>query len=184
MTLIKSISGIRGTIHDNDNEGLCSKEIKKCIVQFYQWLLKINNNNQLTIIVGRDGRVSGQQILDLISKQALELNINVINLGLTTTPSVQVAILDKKCAGGIMVSASHNPHDWNGLKLLNYKGEFLSKSDSLDVFNFICNHKLKRAQVFKETEIQFVNYQDIHLSSILELVDVDIKKIKKKILRL
>ena len=127
MTLIKSISGIRGIIYDDDSEGLSTIEITNCVKQFIMWMNKKNPINNKIVALGRDGRVSGARICELIKSILISHGLNVLDLGLTTTPSVQLAIISENCVAGIMVSASHNPINWNGLKFLNKSGEFLSK---------------------------------------------------------
>ena len=183
MTLIKSVSGIRGTIHEDDSRGLSTKEIEKCVSQFIEWVISDNKNVENTIIVvGRDGRKSGQAILKFIINILVKNSISVIDLGLTTTPSVQMAITSENCRAGIMVSASHNPINWNGLKLLNDLGEFLTKHQAEKVFNYNLSNKkfsdLKTSH--KPIEIEVLDYKEKHISSILDLRDVDPKKIALK----
>ncbi|MBF25407.1 MAG: phosphoglucosamine mutase [Flavobacteriales bacterium] len=180
MTLIKSVSGIRGTIHDCDSQGLCTKEIDQCISQFIAWVVSENKNiNNIIIAVGRDGRTSGRRILDLIIKILIKKNIAVLNLGLTTTPSVQIAISSEKCFAGIMVSASHNPTNWNGLKLLNARGEFLNKQQSEEVFNYnLISNQLSNSSY--KAEVNYLDFKEKHISSILNLVDVNVNMIRLK----
>ena len=178
MVLIKSISGVRGTIHKNDDKGLSSVEIKKCIEQYAFWLEYDQNIkvDQQLIVVGRDGRTSGEKILKQISNILIKFNFNVLDLNLTTTPSVQMAIITEKCIGGIMVSASHNPINWNGLKFLNSEGEFLSKKQSEDFFNF----QIKIKSLLNYGTINSFDYKEKHISSILKLNDVDVESIRKR----
>ena len=178
MVLIKSISGVRGTINQNFSDGLSKNEIIHCTNQFIDWLIQeYSTCNQLfRIVIGRDGRISGVTILDILLKKIQEKGVDVINLGLTTTPSVQLAIQTEGCVGGMMVSASHNPMNWNGLKLLNNKGEFLSKTQSLQVFSksdFKKNISAK-GQVFD------LDYKAKHITSILNLKDINIDAVRKK----
>ncbi len=178
MVLIKSISGVRGTINQNFSDGLSKNEIIHCTNQFVDWLIQeYSDCNQLfRIVIGRDGRLSGVTILDIILKKIQEKGVDVINLGLTTTPSVQLAIQTEGCVGGVMVSASHNPMNWNGLKLLNNKGEFLSKMQSLQVFSKSDFKKTisSKGQVFD------LDYKEKHITSILNLKDINIDAIRKK----
>jgi len=181
MVLIKSISGVRGIIYEDDTKGLSSQEIKQCVNKFIDFTISSvkKDHNQITIVVGRDGRLSGQRISTFIISILINQSINVIDLGLTTTPSVQMAIDSEACSGGIMVSASHNPGNWNGLKLLNFKGEFLSKKEGDEVFN----HELSNScNTIKGTKgsIRYFDYKEKHINSIMNLVDVDLDAIKKK----
>ena len=177
MTLIKSISGIRGIIYDDDSEGLSTIEITNCVKQFIMWMNKKNHINNKIVALGRDGRVSGARICELIKSILISHGLNVLDLGLTTTPSVQLAIISEHCIAGIMVSASHNPISWNGLKFLNKSGEFLSKKNALEVFNFEINEQY---QSMKQGSVVTIDYKDKHIQSILDLNDVDVHKISSK----
>lgn len=126
MTLIKSISGIRGTIGGKVNEGLTPVDAVKFASAYGTWLKRNNTAKQLTVVIGRDARISGQMISDLVIATLSGLGINVVNLGLSTTPTVEVAVPMEQAHGGIILTASHNPKQWNALKLLNEKGEFIS----------------------------------------------------------
>ena len=181
MVLIKSISGVRGIIYKDDKQGLSTKEIIKCVNQFANYIIDNTKKspNQLSIVVGRDGRLSGLRIISLIIDRLVNHSINVIDLGLTTTPSVQMAVDSEKCVGGIMVSASHNPSNWNGLKFLNYKGEFLSKKEGTDIFNYECLNICDNIQRNKGFITQ-LNYKEHHIDSIIKLSDVNIDAIQKK----
>ena len=116
MVLIKSISGVRGTVDNNCYQGLSDFEVRNCVIQFAKVIVE-DPLNDSSIAVGRDGRSSGAHIINLVISTLTRLGINVLNLDLTTTPSVQLAIINEYCCGGIMISASHNPISWNGLKL-------------------------------------------------------------------
>ena len=137
MTLITSISGIRGTINDSNDICLSPDQIVKYSHLFGEWLKSNRNNNNMSIVIGRDARPTGHLISNIITSTLQMMGFVVIDLELTTTPTVQLAIIHENCDGGIMISASHNPIEWNGLKLLNNLGEFLSPSQSQEVFNFI-----------------------------------------------
>ena len=177
MTLIKSISGIRGIIYDNDSKGLSTNEITHCIKQFVMWVKNNNLSNKKSIALGRDGRLSGNSICNLIKDLLISYGLNVVDLGLTTTPSVQLAIVSEKCIAGIMVSASHNPINWNGLKFLNNNGEFLSKNQAEEVFNSSTDLKV---EFDNNASIVSINYMHKHIQSILKLVDVDVNRIVAK----
>jgi phosphomannomutase len=124
MTLIKSISGIRGTIGGKPNEGLSPLDIVKFTAAYGFWLKQ--NHPQVKVVIGRDARLSGEMVENIVSSTLVALGIDVINLGLSTTPTVEIAVPLEKAQGGIILTASHNPKQWNALKLLNYKGEFIS----------------------------------------------------------
>ena len=197
MTLIKSIAGVRGTIDTNDFEGLSTKEIIKCVDQFVSWLFKkyFNQSREISregphgiILIGRDGRKSGERISSLISERLRVFSFHVLDLGNTTTPSVQMAILTEHGIGGIMISASHNPGNWNGLKLLNVKGEFLSKKESEEVFNSEIKISIRgdRGYTYGKFEQlstgwgELLSYKEKHISSVLNLPQVDLVGIPEK----
>jgi phosphomannomutase len=147
MTLIKSISGIRGTIGGKPGKSLTPVDIVKFASAFGTWAQTRHNKSELKIIVGRDARKSGNMVNSLIITTLQSLGINIVDLGMATTPTVELAVTGTKADGGIIITASHNPAEWNALKLLNEKGEFLSAQDGMKVleiaasedFNFISN---------------------------------------------
>lgn len=177
MALIKSISGIRGTIGGKPGEGLSPVDVVKFTAAYGTWVLQQNNGN--TVVIGRDGRISGQLVRDLVVSTLNALGINVTDLGLTTTPTVEVAVPLEKAAGGIILTASHNPKEWNALKLLNNKGEFISGEEGKlvldiaeqDAFNFVSVDKLG-----KTTEND--TYLQKHIDAILNYDLVDVEAIK------
>ena len=124
MALIKSISGIRGTIGGKTNENLTPLDVVKFTAAYGSWLASQSKNNK--IVLGRDGRISGEMVSNLVTSTLISLGFNVIDLGLSTTPTVEMAVKFEDAAGGIILTASHNPKEWNALKLLNSKGEFIS----------------------------------------------------------
>ena len=129
MTLIKSISGIRGTIGGTVNEGLTPIDTVKFASAYGTWLKNKNPNKRLKVVIGRDARPSGQMVSDLVCSSLIGLGIDVVNLGLSTTPTVEIAVPLENADGGIILTASHNPKQWNALKLLNEKGEFISGAE-------------------------------------------------------
>ena len=133
MTLIKSISGIRGTIGGAAGEGLTPLDIVKFTSAYGTWAVRKTGKNK--IVVGRDARISGSMVNSLVSGTLQGLGIDVIDLGLSTTPTVEVAVPLEDAAGGIILTASHNPKQWNALKLLNHEGEFISDADGKEVLN-------------------------------------------------
>ncbi|WP_461138787.1 phosphoglucosamine mutase [Spirosoma pomorum] len=132
MALIKSISGIRGTIGGLSGDGLTPVDIIKFTAAFGQWLRQ-RHPNQATVIIGRDGRLSGEMVSRLVVGTLQGLGLDVVDLGLSTTPTVELAVVGEQAAGGIILTASHNPIQWNALKLLNEKGEFISAQDGEQV---------------------------------------------------
>ena len=127
MALIKSISGIRGTIGGVPGQNLTPQDIVECTAAFGTWLLQKGNSPK--VVIGRDARISGELVNALVTSTLQSLGIDVIDLGLTTTPTVEIAVPLEKASGGIILTASHNPAQWNALKLLNEKGEFISGKD-------------------------------------------------------
>lgn len=129
MTLIKSISGIRGTIGGSPGDGLTPVDAVKFASAYGTWLKTNSSSDKIKVVIGRDARISGKMISDLVCSTLCGLGIDVIDLGLSTTPTVEIAVPLEKANGGIILTASHNPKQWNALKLLNEKGEFISGSD-------------------------------------------------------
>jgi len=181
MALIKSISGIRGTIGGKIDENLTPLDAVKFASAYGCWLILRNSNLQkLIVIVGRDARISGKMINSLVANTLIGMGINVIDLGLSTTPTVEMTVKLQQANGGIIITASHNPKQWNALKLLNEKGEFLNADEG--------NHILKLA---KEGTYEFATIDDLgiyrknsnaiakHINEILKLKLVDVKAIKK-----
>jgi phosphomannomutase len=136
MALIKSISGIRGTIGGVPGESLSPLDIVRFAAAYGSWLLASSDGNK-KVVIGRDGRISGEMVQSLVVNTLLSLGIDVIDLGLSTTPTVEMAVVFEKAAGGIILTASHNPKEWNALKLLNHKGEFISGSDGAALLDIV-----------------------------------------------
>ena len=124
MALIKSISGIRGTIGEVPGENLTSADIARFTASFGKIILGEKRNAK--IVIGRDGRISGEMVRNIVVTNLIKLGIDVIDLGLSTTPTVELAVKMENADGGIIITASHNPKEWNALKLLNREGEFIS----------------------------------------------------------
>jgi phosphomannomutase len=133
MALIKSISGIRGTLGGKPGESLTPVDIVKFTAAFGSWIKMRNSGIDVSMVIGRDARRSGPMVSSLVITTLRSLGINVTDLGMATTPTVELAVTGTGAAGGIIVTASHNPAQWNALKLLNEKGEFLSASDGEEV---------------------------------------------------
>jgi phosphomannomutase len=179
MALIKSISGIRGTIGGKPGESLSPVDIVKFAAAFGTWVQLRHKKDSLKVIVGRDARKSGTMVNSLVITILRSLGIDVVDLGLATTPTVELSVIGSHADGGIIITASHNPAEWNALKLLNEKGEFLSALDGMKVleiaasedFNFISNN-LTGSLELDET------WGKKHIDLILALKLVDIKAIK------
>ena len=180
MTLIKSISGIRGTIGGKVNEGLTPVDAVKFSAAYGTWLQLHYPNERLKVVIGRDARISGQLIADLVIATLNGLGIDVINLGLSTTPTVEVAVPMENAHGGIILTASHNPKQWNALKLLNAKGEFISGNDGEKVLEIAENEDFNFASVDDLGTIIVDNsYMQKHIDAILDLPLVDKKAIEE-----
>lgn len=181
MTLIKSISGIRGTIGGKSGDGLSPVDIVKFTSAYAQWLKNKNvNQNKLKVILGRDARISGQMVSDLVCGTLAGYGIDVVNVGLSTTPTVEVAVTQLNAHGGIILTASHNPKQWNALKLLNEKGEFISAKDGEMLLEIAEKEDFNFAEVNHLGAVTSYpgGYINEHIQSILKLPLVDVEAIK------
>ena len=175
MTLIKSISGIRGTIGGLPGDTLSPLDIVKFTSAFGQWVKTHSDNPK--IVVGRDARPSGNMLNQLVCGTLIGLGIEVIDFGLSTTPTVEIGVTKEKAGGGIILTASHNPVEWNALKLLNQKGEFLSAADGHEILT-LAEGPIEYASVGQLGEYKVVdNYIDIHIEDIVNLPEVDVEAI-------
>lgn len=186
MSLIKSISGIRGTIGGEVGNNLTPIDAVKFASAYGSWLLKRNpNKSKLTVVIGRDARISGKMVSSLVANTLVGLGINVIDLGLSTTPTVEVAVPIENADGGIILTASHNPKQWNALKLLNENGEFLNGEEGNKILEIAESDDFLFAEVDDlGTYSKNTTYVEKHIDEVLklELVDVDaIKKAKFKV---
>lgn len=181
MTLIKSISGIRGTIGGMPDEGLTPLDIVKFTSAFGAWIKKRANKKEVSIVIGRDARISGEMVQHLVVGTLQGLGINVIDLGLSTTPTVEVAVTMENASGGIILTASHNPKQWNALKLLNEKGEFISATDGEEVLRMAAANEFEYANVDELGTYSVDNtYLDKHIHAVIDLPLVDVAAIKAK----
>jgi phosphomannomutase len=177
VALIKSISGIRGTIGGKPGDTLSPLDVVKFTAAFGSWL--IENTGQQKVVIGRDGRISGPMVSTLVSQTLMSMGIDVVDLGLSTTPTVEIAVTAEKAAGGIIITASHNPKEWNALKLLNNKGEFISGEDGIAVLNKAEKENFVFAPVDRIGKYTTDNtYLKKHLDLILKLDLVDIAKVE------
>ncbi len=180
MTLIKSISGIRGTIGGNTNDNLTPVDAVKFAAAYGTWLKSYANKKHLKVVIGRDARLSGEMIQNLVVSTLVGLGIDVIDLGLSTTPTVEIAVPLEKADGGIILTASHNPKQWNALKLLNERGEFLDAEQGAKILALAEKEDFEFAEVDNLGEItKNDSYIDIHIDEVLELPLVDAETIKK-----
>jgi phosphomannomutase len=181
MTLIKSISGIRGTIGGKTADNLTPIDTVKFASAYGAFIKNRNpNKEKITVVVGRDARISGKMISSLVANTLVGLGINVIDLGLSTTPTVEVAVPLEKADGGIILTASHNPKEWNALKLLNEKGEFLNGAEGEQIL------ALAESEDFSFAEVDDLgsytkdsSYLEKHIQEVLNLELVDVEAIKK-----
>ena len=181
MTLIKSISGIRGTIGGLPNDGLTPLDIVKFVSAFGTWILKRNNNKKCKIVIGRDARISGEMVQHIVVGTLQGLGIDVVDLDFSTTPTVEVAVPMENAQAGIILTASHNPKQWNALKLLNEKGEFISGAEGEEVLSLAENSSFTYADVddlgiYKKDN----TYLQKHIDAVLKLPLVDVNLIKSK----
>ncbi|MBM7418232.1 MULTISPECIES: phosphoglucosamine mutase [Chryseobacterium] len=181
MSLIKSISGIRGTIGGKVGDNLTPLDVVKFASAFGTWLQNNKNKKDLTLIIGRDARISGSMVNSLVTATLQGLGINVVDLGLSTTPTVEVMVPELNADGGIILTASHNPKQWNALKLLNEKGEFINGENGAEVLALAESEDFNYAEVddlgqYETREDAF----DIHIQKILDLPMVDVEAIKAK----
>jgi phosphomannomutase len=181
VTLIKSISGIRGTIGGKPDDGLTPLDIVKFTSAYGTWILKNNSTKEsITVIIGRDARLSGQMVSSIVTGTLIGLGINVIDLELSTTPTVEMAVTELNAQGGIILTASHNPKQWNALKLLNEKGEFISEQNGQDILQLAQNSDFNYADVTKlGTYTINKDFIDIHFDKIIALPYVDVAAIEK-----
>ncbi|MBI9058639.1 MAG: phosphoglucosamine mutase [Labilibaculum sp.] len=178
MTLIKSISGIRGTIGGRPGQSLTPMDIVSISGAFGMWLQNSGANKK--IVIGRDARISGEMVNQLVVGALLSVGVEVVDLGLASTPTVEMAVVDLNAGGGIIITASHNPKNWNALKLLNCKGEFISNQDGKDLLSLV------EEQSFHYNEVDELgkyskkeDYLDTHIQHIIDLPLVDVKLIKE-----
>ena len=180
MTLIKSISGIRGTIGGTAGEGLNPLDITKFVAAYATLIRKTTSVKSNTIVVGRDARISGEMVRSCVCGTLMGMGFDVIDIGLASTPTTELAVTMSGSCGGIILSASHNPKQWNALKLLNEKGEFLNAAEGNEVLS------IAAAEAFEFADIDHVghyikddSYNQKHIDSVLALDLVDVEAIRK-----
>ena len=176
MTLIKSISGIRGTIGGKPGESLSPLDIVKFTAAYASWLQKRNDVKKTMVVIGRDGRVTGELVSTIAIQTLKSLGIDVTDLGMASTPTVEIAVTGLHAEGGIIITASHNPANWNALKLLNEKGEFLSESDGIEILQIAEKEDFSFAEYDKSGKsVKDNSWDEKHIDLItgLDLVDID-----------
>ena len=181
MTLIKSISGIRGTIGGEVGENLTPIDIVKFTIAYTRFIASKNEAKKLRIVVGRDARISGEMVNDIIEGTLLGCGADVINVGLCTTPGTEMAVITHKADGGIIITASHNPKQWNALKLLNEKGEFLNAAEGQQVLALAEQEDFLFPDV--DTIGKVISREDFnptHIEQVLALKLVDVEKVKAR----
>src|SRR5690606_37901869 len=179
MTLIKSISGIRGTIGGKTSDNLTPLDTVRFAAAYGSWLKLHSSKEKLKVVVGRDARLSGEMIEKLVVSTLVGLGIDVINLGLSTTPTVEIAVPLEKADGGIILTASHNPKQWNALKLLNHKGEFINGEEGLKILEISELEDFNFAEVDDLGKVTLNDsYMDIHIDQVLNLPLVNVDQIK------
>lgn len=180
MTLIKSISGIRGTIGGKPDEGLTPLDIVKYTSAYGMWILNSTKKDKVSIVVGRDARISGKMVNSLVTATLCGLGIEVIDLGLATTPTTEMAVTDFNAQGGLILTASHNPKQWNALKLLNEKGEFLNAKEGEEILQLAEKECFNYADINHIGVVQNINnYNEKHIAHILNLNLVDVNAIRE-----
>lgn len=180
MTLIKSISGIRGTIGGKPGDGLSPLDLVKFTAAFFSWIKENNpGSEKLKVVVGRDARISGEMVNSVVTGTLMGMGADVINIGLASTPTTEIAVVGEKAAGGIILTASHNPKQWNALKLLNAEGEFLNAAEGERVLEIADSESFSFAQVDNLGKEIKKDYTRFHIDHVLGLKLVDTDAIRK-----
>jgi len=180
MTLIKSISGIRGTIGGKPGDGLSPLDVVRFTAAYARFIIENKNTTANKIVVGRDARISGKMVDQLVCGTLMGMGLDVVNIGLATTPTTELAVTMEEAAGGIILTASHNPKQWNALKLLNERGEFLNAVQGEEVLKIAASDDFSFADVDKLGKLTYNDtYTAKHIESVLALDLVDVEAIKK-----
>lgn len=180
MTLIKSISGIRGTIGGKPGEGLSPLDLVKFTAAFLSWIRENKSGSEkIKVVVGRDARISGLMVNSIVSGTLLGMGADVVNIGLASTPTTELAVTAENADGGIILTASHNPKQWNALKLLNSKGEFLNAAEGERVLEIADSGNYSFAEVDNIGKEISKDYTDFHIEHVLGLNLVDVESIRQ-----
>lgn len=178
MALIKSISGIRGTIGGEISQNLTPIDIVKFASAYAAFIQQKAQKKNVTIVVGRDARISGEMVSSLVISTLVGMGCKVVNIGLATTPTTELAVPAENANGGLILTASHNPKEWNALKLLNEHGEFLNDKEGKTVLEMADNGSIKFAGIDDLGSVSIKDYTDYHIQKVLDLKLVDVEKIK------
>ena len=180
MSLIKSISGIRGTIGGAVGDGLTPLDIVKFTSAYATFIRKTTTKTSNVIVVGRDARISGEMVNDIVEGTLVGCGFDVVNIGMASTPTTEIAVVEEDACGGIIITASHNPKQWNALKLLNENGEFLNDAQGKEVLRLATNDEYKYANVERLGRVYTnTTYARHHINKILDLDLVDVNAIRK-----
>ena len=178
MTLIKSISGIRGTIGGKQGDGLTPLDIVKFVSAYGVLIKNISNKEKVKVVVGRDARISGEMVSSLVIGTLIGSGIDVVNIGLASTPTTEIAVMEEAADGGIILTAIHNPKQWNALKLLNNKGEFLNDKQGKEILAIAEAEDFNYAEIDNIGIISEADYTDKHIELVKNLSLVDVAAIK------
>ena len=178
MALIKSISGFRGTIGGEVFNNLTPLDLVKFTSAYAEWLKSTSSDKKLTVVLGRDARISGKMVSHIVEGTLMGCGINVVNIGLASTPTTELAVTGFKANGGIILTASHNPKQWNALKLLNSKGEFLNAAEGAMILNIAENDTYRYSDVDSLGSTTESSYDAEHIEQVLALKLVDVEAIK------
>jgi phosphomannomutase len=179
MTLIKSISGIRGTIGGNVGEGLTPLDVVRFTAAYGTWIKQNAKVQGRKIVVGRDARISGKMVESLVVGTLIGVGLDVVNIGLASTPTTEIAVQKEKALGGLILTASHNPKQWNALKLLNEKGEFLNDKEGKAVLAIAESEQFIFADVDELGKVEEKDYTLTHVKDVLALKTVDLEAVRK-----
>lgn len=183
MTLIKSISGIRGTIGGTIGDNLTPLDLVKFVTAYAQFIKKGSNGKRLKVIVGRDARMSGDMAARIVTGTLMGCGIDVTDIGLASTPTTELAVSGLGADGGIILTASHNPKQWNALKLLDSRGEFLNDKSGKEILKAVEDENFNYCEVDMLGKIETLSYDEQHINSVLNLKLVDVEAIKTKRLK-
>lgn len=180
MALIKSISGIRGTIGGKAGENLTPEDVVKFVAAYAQWIKQQKHQKQYKIVVGRDARISGEMVKMIVNATLSGMGVDVLDIDLASTPSTEMAITHFNADGGLILTASHNPKEWNALKMLNSDGEFLNAEEGTEILEIAENGTINYTAVDALGEVTSTSYHEEHIRAITKLELVDITAIKEK----
>lgn len=183
MTLIKSISGIRGTIGGTIGDNLTPLDLVKFVTSYAQWLKENSADKRLRVVVGRDARLSGDMAARIVIGTLMGCGVDVTDIGLASTPTTELAVSGLKADGGIILTASHNPKQWNALKLLDNKGEFLNDKAGKEILKNAEDEKFLYCEVDQLGKIESLSYDKTHIDSVLSLRLVDTELVKSKMFK-